>query len=304
MKLRLGTRGSDLALAQARLVQERLRPHCESELVILKTQGDRVTDRPFAEIGPAGVFVRELETALLEERVDVAVHSYKDLPSESPEQLVIAAVPDRDDPADLLLIRRGEHSPEQAIPLRHGATLGTSSARRRVLFERSRPDLKIHGIRGNVPTRVEKLEGGECDGLVLAAAGWNRLLRTLGASFDARSRGVQVIPLALDEFIPAPSQGAIACQARRDDELVLAALRELDDPGVSRGVVAERALLGRVQSGCDVPFGAHCTHEGSLLRLRAFWQKDGEFLTGEATHEDPQEVARLVWEQLVQGATP
>ena len=183
MKLRIGTRGSALALAQSGEVAARLRAHGhEAELVVVSTTGDRVTDRAFADVGAFGVFVRELEVALLDGTIDAAVHSYKDVPSRMPLGLVIAAVPERIDAADLLLVRRDALRPERgALPVTLGARVGPSATRRRALLLDERPDLVPGLLRGNVPTRVRMLTDGKFDAIVLAAAGLARLARADGA---------------------------------------------------------------------------------------------------------------------------
>jgi len=182
VKLRIGTRGSALALAQSTDVAARLRSFGhEPELVIVSTAGDRVTDRAFTDVGSFGVFVRELASALLDGTIDAAVHSYKDVPSRMPAGLTIAAVPERLDAADVLLVRRDAIAPESGgIPLAHGARVGTSATRRRALLLDARPDLVPGLLRGNVPTRVRSLAEGRFDAIVLAAAGLERLARIEG----------------------------------------------------------------------------------------------------------------------------
>lgn len=284
MNLRLGTRGSDLAIAQSRRIAKQLadRGH-RVDLVPVKTEGDRDQARPFAELGPAGLFVRALEEALLEERIDFAVHSYKDLPSLSPEGLVIAAMPERMDVRDRLLVRRDaveglEDSDRAWLPLRAGASVGTAAARRTALLADLRPDLEVRLLRGNVPTRVDKLRQGQYDAILLATAGLQRL--------DAAAALGQIEPLDRSEFleidldpvrfVPAPSQGALALQVRANDEEAQAAVGALDRRDAHLAVQVERELLARVEGGCQVAFGAWCEQREGAWHLHAYLERDGE----------------------------
>lgn len=255
--IRLGTRGSRLARIQSGWVADRLRSFGhEVEMVIIRTEGDQKQDRAFAQIGRPGVFVREIENALLEERIDLAVHSYKDLPSQGPEGLTIAAVPERLDVADRLLVREGTPAPSQGnelLPLAQGAKVGTASARRVALLKHFRPDLRPDLLRGNLPKRVERLRQGDFDAILLAAAGLQRMDRDGGLDMT----GIRQVRLDPWRFVPAPSQGALALQTRVDDAAEAAA-QALDDVAGHRAVKAERAVLSRVEGGCHVAFGAWC----------------------------------------------
>lgn len=306
ISIRLGTRGSKLALTQSNGVKSRLEAlgH-EVTLQIIETQGDLHRDVAFENLGAAGVFVRSLEQALLRGEVDLAVHSYKDLPSDSPEGLVVAAIPERRDPADVLLVRADavDDAADGPLPLRRGARVGTAAARRRALLRHVRPDLEVGMLRGNVPTRIRKLRDGEHHAIVLAAAGLDRLSHEL---VDARD-GLRELRLDTELFVPAPSQGALALQVRRDDPAE-AAVAALDDAAVRRCVQAERNLLERMDAGCHVPFGAWCrpadeaaSHGGGLLHMDAIFgdPADPEGLrraSGEGT--DPEELARRLAEEL------
>jgi hydroxymethylbilane synthase len=248
--IRLGTRGSDLALWQARHVAERLAPEADVELVVLRTRGDRIDDVPLTSVEGKAFFTAEIEQALLERRVDLAVHSHKDLPTESPPGLVVAAVPARGPHAERLLVRPAAYV-ERAplLPLAHGARVGTSSPRRVAQLETLRPDLVIVPLRGNVPTRVRRLREGGYDAILLAAAGLDRLGLAVG---DLR---VVTLPAAL--VVPAPAQGALALQVRADDEGLAALLRRrLHDPATADAIAAERLLLTRAGGGCNLPLGA------------------------------------------------
>ncbi|MBI2964004.1 MAG: hydroxymethylbilane synthase [Deltaproteobacteria bacterium] len=255
--LRVGTRGSALAVRQAQWVAAAIRargPAASVEIVRIRTSGDRVHDRPLVEIGGKGLFVKEIEEALLEGRVDVAVHSMKDLPAALASGLAIVAVPPREDPGDALITAsRGGLS-----GLAPGARVGTGSLRRRVFLRHARPDLEIVPMRGNVDTRLAKWRAGEVDALILARAG----LRRLGIEI------AEAQPLSPDEMLPAIGQGALAIEARPGSPWwsVLAAL---DDPPSAAAVGAERAFLRGMGGDCTTPIAAHAVIENGELRLAA-----------------------------------
>jgi len=302
MNLRIGTRGSALARAQAADVARRLEAAGHTtETVVISTVGDRVTDRRFTDVGAFGVFVREIETALLERHVDVAVHSYKDLPSASPEALVIGAVPERLDPADLLLaVPASADAGAPGLPLRPGVRVGTSAARRRALVRQARPDLELGLLRGNVPTRVQSLSEGRFDAIVLASAGLTRLARAAGVASVVPA---EVVCTRLDPrcFVPAPSQGAVAVQVRRDDADIREAVAMIDDLQTVRTLAAERELLRLAEAGCNRPFGAWCavTDGGRLSLVAALGDdEDGPMRRAEALGDDPLALAGTVWAQL------
>jgi hydroxymethylbilane synthase len=306
MKLRIGTRGSDLALAQAHATARalRMRGH-DVEVEILKTRGDADQTSRFEAIGQAGLFVRELERALQDERVDLAVHSYKDLPSDSPSELVIAAVPQREDPRDRLLVR-AERVEEGAseLPLRNGARVGTAAARRTALLKDLRPDIEPVLLRGNVPTRVRKLREGEYDAILLAASGLDRLDAAAGRGECEKvdRTGLVEVPMDVERFVPAPSQGALALQVRAADQRAIEAVSALDEPRVHRAVTAERALLALIQAGCEVPFGAHCRAldaSGEELELLAALEEGGALRRVRVTGTEPREMARAAFAELL-----
>lgn len=302
MKLRVGTRGSALALAQSGDVAARLRAHGHDvEIVVVSTTGDRVTDRAFADVGAFGVFVRELEVALLEGSIDAAVHSYKDVPSRMPLGLTIGAVPERVDAADVLLVRRDAHRPDRgAIPLETGARVGTSATRRRALMLAARRDLTTDLLRGNVPTRVRALADGKFDAIVLAAAGLARLARAEGEHRLVLPDGIVTVPLDPAVFVPAPSQGAIAVQVRENDMAARQAVAEIDDPACRRAVQTERAALHLADGGCTLPFGAWCTtaDSGFLTLTTALGLTDGTVARSTATGAEPHAVAAAAWAEL------
>lgn len=301
MTLRIGTRGSALALAQANDVARRLALRgIDTAIEVISTSGDRITDRSFAEVGAFGIFVREIESALLDGRVDVAVHSYKDLPSTGPAELHIAAVPERVDVADVLLAPAAALEGDDLIPLREGARVGTSSARRRALLQHFRPDLRIELLRGNVPTRVRTIVEHRFDAIVLAAAGLLRLQRSGDALPSLDAAGIAVRRLDPAQFVPAPSQGAIAVQTRREDAAAIAAVASIDDAAVRRTLAAERGALARAEAGCSLPFGAWCrpVAAGSLWLTAVLADAAGTVVRAEAQGADPDALAATVWAQL------
>jgi len=256
--IRLGTRGSALALAQARWVAAQISgryPACRVDLVIIKTTGDKITDVPLAQIGGKGLFIKEIEEALLQGRVDLAVHSLKDMPVEIPEGLMLGAVPPREDCRDAFLSSRYANLAE--IP--PGGRVGTGSLRRRVQLLHRRPDLEVVPLRGNVDTRLKKMETLGLDGLILAAAGLHRL--GLGHVY----RGC--VPES--DMLPAVGQGALGLEVRTADHDLRELLTFLDDPRTRLAVTAERAFLARLEGGCVVPVAALGWVVGDALHLEA-----------------------------------
>ncbi len=254
--LRIGTRGSQLALTQSRWVQACLRqqhPQLAVELVTITTSGDRFVEQPLSAIGGKGLFVKEIEEALLAGSIDCAVHSMKDVPGELAPGLVIAAVPAREDARDVLITRGGV----ELAALRRGARLGTSSLRRMALLRAARPDLEVTNLRGNVDTRLRKLHSGEFDAIVLASAGLRRL-------------GIQPSGMVFFDpahFTPAIGQGALAIESRADDSAELVAV--LEDTPTRVAVSAERAFLTRAGGSCRTPLAAHATVDSDAIELRA-----------------------------------
>ena len=245
MKLRIGSRGSQLALWQAHHIQALLvgAGH-EVEIEIIKTTGDRLQEVTFAQVGSKGMFTKEIEEALAEGRVDLAVHSLKDLPTELPELFTLAATPPRVDPRDVFVSVK--HANLAALP--EGAKVGTSSQRRRAQLKALRPDLEAVEFRGNVDTRLRKLAEGQVEGILLAAAGLDRLEKTEWL----RER------LEPKDFCPSAGQGSLGIESRKGDERVLEALAFLNDEATRFAVDAERAALAALGGGCQVPIGIHC----------------------------------------------
>jgi hydroxymethylbilane synthase len=244
--IRIGTRSSELALRQARLVQAALTARgLESELVTYRTVGDKRLDEPLSSIGAKGLFTKELETDLLKGKTHLAVHSLKDLPTDSPEGLLVAAVLEREDPRDALVVN-GRINATSLADLPRGSRVGTSSLRRRAQLLATRPDLEVAELRGNVPTRLRKVDEGRVHAAILAAAGLHRL----GAH--------QHVTCYLDApaWLPAAGQGAIAVQVRTDDARMRDLAEAMNDPSTMRAVRAERAFLAALEGGCQVPIGA------------------------------------------------
>jgi hydroxymethylbilane synthase len=298
MTLRLGTRGSELARTQSLTIAARLREAgLESELTIIRTSGDTSDAPSFGSIGPQGVFVREIEQALTEGRIDLAVHSYKDLPTTSPDGLIVAAVPARVDPADVLIAHARAVTGDGFLPLRQGARVGTASARRQAWLRQFRPDLESDSLRGNVPTRLARLAEGRFDAILLAAAGLERL-REAGDSLEALLAPLVRLRLDPARFVPAPSQGALAVQCRRDDAEILAALGTLDDAPSRAAVCAEREALARAEGGCDVAFGAFCRADTAGFRLTGMLERAGRVLSAEVAGREPNGLAAELFAKL------
>jgi len=255
--IRIATRGSRLALWQAEHVRALLlaqAPALVVELVVIKTTGDRILDTPLAKIGGKGLFIKELEQAMLEGRADLAVHSMKDVPVELPPELHIPCTLQREDPRDCLLTRSGG----DLSSLPPGAVVGTSSLRRRSQLRALRPDLDLRDLRGNVTTRLDKLAAGEFDGIVLALAG----LRRLG--LDAHVSAA----FATGDMLPAVGQGIIGIECRRGDTRIERLLAALDDPLSRDAIGAERALNATLKGGCQVPIAGHAVIDGEQLTIR------------------------------------
>jgi len=257
--LRIGTRGSPLALVQARTVRSRLAAAAglkedTIELVIIRTTGDIIQDRALAEEGGKGLFTKEIEEALLEQRVDIAVHSAKDMPTILPEGLILAACLEREDPRDVFISRKAGRLAE----LPRGASLGTTSPRRQAIAKRIRPDLNIVPLRGNVETRLRKLDDGDVDATLLALAGLKRL--------DLVKHATHI--MSAEEFLPAVAQGAIGIEARAADVRLRDVLARIDHADTSTAVVCERAFLAALDGSCKTPIAGHATISGDAVQFR------------------------------------
>ena len=255
--LRIGSRGSALALWQANFIRGRLREVCgvESEVVVVRTSGDRFPQGAISALSVKGVFIKELEDALLDRSVDLAVHSMKDVPTKIPDELVFPAIPEREDPSDCLVSRSGAKWQE----LLAGARVGTGSLRRQAQLRRVRPDIEIQELRGNVDTRLKKLDAGEFDAIVLAKAGLDRL------GLSARITEV----FGPEMMLPAVGQGALGIECRADEQATCGLLGKLDHAETRAAVTAERALLAELEGGCQVPLGASGRLANGRLMLDA-----------------------------------
>ena len=285
-RLRIGSRGSQLALWQANHISALLREQGhEVELEIIKTTGDKITDVALAQVGTKGMFTKEIEEALADGRVDLAVHSLKDLPTELPPGFELVAITTRVNPRDVFLSVK--YDSIAALP--KGALVGTSSLRRQAQLKVVRPDLEIHALRGNVDTRVRKLEEGEYDAIILAAAGLTRLGKT------------QLVKEVLSEefMCPAAGQGALGIEIRAGDEAMRKHLAFLDDAAARAATTCERALLNKLGGGCQVPIGAFAeSREGGLQLTAIVARADGSVILRE-THSgsDPIALGELVGEK-------
>ncbi|WP_448584446.1 hydroxymethylbilane synthase [Thermocrinis sp.] len=255
MLLRLGTRKSKLALWQANFVKEKLESlGCKVELVPITTTGDKITSAPLAKIGGKGLFVKEIEEALLKGEIDLAVHSLKDVPMVLPKGLTLCAITERENPYDVLISKEGKKLEE----LPPGAVVGTSSLRRQVQIKRKRRDLKVEVLRGNVDTRIRKLEEGLYSAIVLAYAGVKRM-------------GLEAyISQVLEDFIPAVGQGSLAIETREDDPKVHRLVKTLDHRESHLRALCERAFLRKLEGGCQVPIGAFAWIEGGKIKIKGF----------------------------------
>ncbi|MCW9023979.1 MAG: hydroxymethylbilane synthase [Gammaproteobacteria bacterium] len=291
--LRIATRKSQLALWQAEYVRDMLllhHPDLNIELVKMSTQGDKILDTPLAKVGGKGLFVKELEKSLLDGDTDIAVHSMKDVPVELPEGLHLATICPREDPRDAFV--SNEYSSFESLP--KGARLGTSSLRRQCQLAALRPDLNIIDLRGNVNTRLQKLDDGEYDAIILAAAGLKRL------EFEDRITE----SLSPDISLPAIGQGAVGIECRQNDDWVNELLAPLNDPDTATRVKAERSMNHRLQGGCQVPIAGYAELEHGVLLMRGLvGRTDGsEIIRGEIAGppEDAAQLGRILAEDLLE----
>lgn len=297
--LRIGTRGSPLALVQARTVRARLAlalgvNEDAVELHIIRTTGDTIQDRPLAEVGGKGLFTKEIEEALLGGRIDLAVHSAKDMPTFSQPGLMLAACLEREDPRDVFISRKAK----SLADLPQGATLGTASLRRQAIAKSIRPDLRVVPLRGNVETRLRKLDGGEVDATLLALAGLKRLGLT-----DHATKIMEV-----HEFLPAVAQGAIGIEARADDTRTRDILAKIDHADTSVAVACERAFLAELDGSCKTPIAGHATLSGNSLEFRGLVARpDGKAahdIAGRGDRKDAVRVGEDAGRELKRAAGP
>jgi hydroxymethylbilane synthase len=274
--LRLGTRGSPLALTQARMVQKALAAAhgLEPEQIaieVIRTSGDRIQDRPLSEVGGKGLFTKEIEEALSAGAIDLAVHSSKDMPTVLPDGLVLSAFMEREDPRDVFISRKAS----SIADLPRGATVGTASLRRQAMLLRMRPDLVAVPLRGNVETRLRKIDAGEADATMLALAGLKRLGLTEAAT----------AVMSVEEFLPAVGQGAIGIETRADDKTTRDMLAKIDHAPTTSALHCERAFLAVLDGSCRTPIGGYATIAGGKLRFRGMIVKPDGSEAHEATRE-------------------
>ncbi len=295
----IGTRGSELARTQTGMMAEAITrlTGIPVKTIIIKTEGDRIQEVPLHMVEGKGFFTKELEEALLDQRIDLAVHSLKDLPIESPDGLTIAAVPVREMANDLLLVRDEVADETHDYFLPPNPVVGTSSKRRALQMTALHPGVKIKELRGNVPTRVKKLVDGQYDAILVAAAGFRRL----GLS----AQGYRVVTLDFDAMLPAPGQGALALQVRSEDRALIDLLVPLHDANTAAAVEAERNALGLLGGGCGMPLGIYAECTGNGVTLRAVlgpddWQLHDapRFARAAARGATPMEAARRIVESL------
>jgi len=296
--MKIGTRGSDLAITQtdgvARILTDILSVNFET--VVIKTKGDIITDRPLRELEGMGYFTKEIEDALLDRRIDLAVHSFKDMPSESPDDLIIAALSEREDPADLLIINKNSYDNDNLdIPVKTQAIAGTSAVRRQAQVHAIRDDLNIKDLRGNVPTRIQKLADGEYDAIFLAYAG----IRRLGIDLSE----FEVVRLDPTKFIPSPGQGILAIQMRAGDKNIDAIRQAINDKNSEIAARIERKVLANFGGGCGLPLGAYAYKVGDKWFAYGFWGGNSEKpIWANASSDNPENVGKKL-SNLLSGET-
>lgn len=289
--IRIGSRGSDLALWQANHVKRQLEAlGAEVTITIIKTQGDQIQHLSFDKMEGKGFFTKEIEQALLDKHIDLAVHSHKDLETTPPAGLIIAAVSERENPADVLLIHPRAVDSNEFWNLKQGALVGTSSARRKSQLVGFRNDVTIQDLRGNVPTRLQKLIDGEYDAILLAKAGLDRLELDL--------QGMHEEILDPEQFIPAPAQGVLALQIRETDSELFEFMQQMNHVDIQSQIALERTVLNRLQGGCQLPLGAYCPEDGRLLvSFSQDWEEGAQWFEFEGPHD--LEMVDVVLEALL-----
>ena len=292
--IQIGSRGSDLALWQANHVKNQLEQLGYSvDITIITTQGDAIQDLSFDKLEGKGFFTKEIELALLEKSIDLAVHSHKDLETNQPEGLIIACVSERENPADLLLVAKSAVDSACLWDLKENAVIGTSSARRKSQVVGFRDDVSIKDLRGNVPTRIQKLREGQYDAILLAKAGVDRLKIDLSE--------FHVVVLDPTEFIPAPAQGVLALQIREEDEALFTLLQKMNHSTVQNQIAIERKVLNLMQGGCQLPLGVYCDDNNVVfVSYTANWEDGANWY--EYATDDLSNLAEIIVEDLVAAA--
>ena len=288
--IRIGSRGSDLALWQANHVKRQLENlGCSVDITIITTQGDAIQHLSFDKLEGKGFFTKEIEQALLDNTIDLAVHSHKDLETNQPEGLKIACVSEREDPADLLLIAKGSVDTSKVWNLKENAIVGTSSARRKSQVLRFRDDVQIRDLRGNVPTRIQKLRDNQYDAILLAKAGVDRLEIDLSE--------FEVFVMDPTEFVPAPAQGVLALQIRESDTALFETLQKMNHPEVQKRIAVERRVLNLMQGGCQLPLGVYCDeNEIVYVSFSSNWENGSNWY--EYSTDNLEDLAEIIVEDL------
>ncbi len=286
--IKIGTRGSDLALWQANFVKSKLENlGCEVEIHIIKTQGDKIQQLSFDKLEGKGFFTKEIEDALIDKSIDLAVHSHKDLETNQPNGLEIVAVSDRENPSDILLIKKNAYDPTKQLALKENAIVGTSSVRRKAILSAFRSDIEIKDLRGNVPTRIDKLRLGNYDAIVLANAGVSRL------NIDLSEFQVEI--LKPQDFVPAPAQGVLGLQTRSEDEETKKYVTKLNNQAVESIISIERGVLNKLNGGCQLPLGVYAEKTNGKYEVwAALGQKDGSLKRVQASFESEQNAAESI----------
>ena len=292
-KVVIGSRGSDLALWQAHFMQNELKNigH-DSEIIIIKTRGDQIQHLSFDKIEGKGFFTKEIEDQLLDGKIDVAVHSMKDLPTNSPEGLMVGGTSYRENPTDTIIAKKEAIDTNEPLKLKKGTKIGTSSARRKAQLMHLNPDVITEDIRGNVPTRVQKLRDGELGAIVLATAGITRLALDLSE--------FEVIELHPREFVPAPAQGVLAYQVRNDDMGMRKIIRQISNMEVAYCTNVERKVLNMLDGGCQLPLGVYCEKDqrGNYHAYGALQKEDAELKSCRVSQSTFAGMAEEVYKQL------
>jgi hydroxymethylbilane synthase len=288
--IRIGSRGSDLALWQANHVKRQLEAlGCSVDITIITTQGDAIQHLSFDKLEGKGFFTKEIEQALLDKTIDLAVHSHKDLETNQPAGLQIACVSEREDPADLLLISKGSVDTSKVWNLKEHAIVGTSSARRKSQVLRFRDDVQIRDLRGNVPTRIQKLRDNQYDAILLAKAGVDRLEIDLSE--------FEVFVMDPTEFVPAPAQGVLALQIRKTDTALFETLQKMNHPEVQNRIAVERKVLNLMQGGCQLPLGVYCDENDIVyVSYSSNWENGSNWY--EYSSDNLSDLAEIIVEDL------
>lgn len=285
----IGSRGSDLALWQANHVKNQLKEiGVDADIKIIKTQGDKIQHLSFDKMEGKGFFTKEIEAALIDKSIDVAVHSHKDLETTNPKGLIIAAVSEREDPSELLLIRKESVDQSQLWGLKKNPVVGTSSGRRKSQLIKFRDDIELKDLRGNVPTRINKLRNGNYDAIVLAKAGVSRLELNLD--------DLEVVTLDPEKFIPAPAQGVLGIQIREEDVALNELLQNLNNKTVQNRISIERKVLKLLEGGCQLPLGVYCPNDNIVKVAFAKKWEDGAVFKSYTFNENENIAQKIVSE--------